>query len=386
MDDFKKRVIEYRREFHKFPELSGHEKRTSQKVAKFLKEENIQVEENIGGNGVVGYLEGDKPGKTIGVRADMDALPIEEKNDLHFKSQNKGVMHACGHDAHMAIVLGAAKLLSERKNQFNGQIKLVFQPSEEKPPGGAKQMIEDGVLQNPEVEAMLGLHVSPEFTSGTIIVPEGPVMAGSDKFTLKVQGSGGHGARPEQSDDTFLVTSHFGVMLQNIINRKFDPHRRPVISIGKVNGGTAHNIIPDEITIIGTVRYFNEGAGRYISDKIEQLIASITKLYGGGYELDYEYGYPVTINDQKIVEIVRETASNLQEIVNLKYVLQPAFVADDFGYFSEKVPSCYLLFGTKNEAKGTVNSLHSDKFILDEDVLPKVSKLLAQSLINFLSK
>lgn len=386
MKNFKKTVIEYRREFHKFPELSGHEKRTSQKVAQFLREENIQVEENIGGHGVVGYLYGSKAGKTIGVRADMDALPIEEKNDLPFKSQNEGVMHACGHDAHMAIVLGAAKLLTERTNQFKGQIKFIFQPSEEKPPGGAKQMIEDGVLQKPEVEAMLGIHVSPEFPSGTIIVPEGPVMAGSDKLNLKVKGSGGHGARPEQTDDTFLVTSHFGVMLQNIINRKFDPHRRPVISIGKVNGGAAHNIIPDEITMIGTVRYFEEEAGEYICEKIDQLIDSITELYGGSYELDYEYGYPVTINDHELVEIVRDTASNLQEVDNLIYALQPAFVADDFGYFSEKVPSCYLLFGTKNELKGAVSSLHSDKFILDEDVLPNVSKLLAQSLINFLSK
>ena len=383
MVDFERRVIELRRHFHKYPELSNREKKTSGKVASVLTSLGITVRKGIGGYGVVGLLEGTKPGKTVAIRADMDALPITEKNDVPYRSCHDGVMHACGHDAHMAAVLGSAILLKDRQSVLNGNVKFIFQPAEEKPPGGAIRMIEERVLNDPSVDAVFGIHGASDVNAGEIVILAGPMMAGSDNFTVSIMGSGGHGARPEQADDTILIASHFVVTLQNILNRKFSKEEQPVISIGKIEGGNSHNIIPKMVTLKGTVRYFSTDSEK-IPGEVRSILNSLTSMFGGEFDLTYSKGYPVTFNNPELSELVRNTAAGIKEIVKVGESIERAYVSDDFGYYSQELPSCYMLFGSRSKDKGFVYPHHTDRFDLDDGFLPVVSRLLMESVLHYL--
>ena len=377
------KIIDLRHYFHKFPELSNREENTSKKIVAELKVLGLEYRDKIGGYGVVGLLRGRFPGKTVAVRADMDALPLLENNNVPYKSQNPGIMHACGHDAHMAVVLGTAMLLISEKERIKGNVKFIFQPAEEKPPGGAIRMIEAGVLLDPSVDAVFGLHNSTDTHAGEIIVPKGTIMAGSDQFTVSITGPGGHGGMPEKTVDTILIASQFVVILQNVIKRKFSQNDQPVISIGRIEGGTAHNIIPKEVTLSGTVRYFCQDSER-IAMEIRCVLQSLSNMFGGDFKLNYTRGYPVTINDNDLADLVRSAASKTEGISRVGKILNKAYVSEDFGYFSQKLPSCYFIFGGKNRDKGIYASPHTAEFNLDEEFLPFVSQLVVTSVLEYL--
>jgi amidohydrolase len=377
------KIISLRRHFHMYPEMSNYEKNTSKKIIEELKCLGFEIKENIGGYGVSALLKGSLPGKTVAIRADMDALPLIEQNNVDYKSKISGVMHACGHDAHMAVVLGAAHLLAGNREKLKGNVKFLFQPAEEKPPGGALGMIKAGVLKDPFVDAIFGVHNSTDIPVGQIMVSEGTIMAGSDYFSIIIKGPGGHGAMPEKTNDTVLIASHFIIILQNVINRKFNQNDQPVISIGKIEGGTTHNIIPREVILTGTVRYFYSDDERIVRE-IESILESVTKIFGGEFEFTYSHGYPVTINDVKLAKLVRETAMEVEGVREVGEFENKAYVAEDFGYFSREIPACYFVFGGRNPDKGFISPPHTAEFDLDDEFLPVVSRVLKESVIKFL--
>ncbi|ADK81938.1 M20 metallopeptidase family protein [Sediminispirochaeta smaragdinae] len=381
------RIIELRRTLHRQPELSGKEFETAKTIAAFMRESGAEVSTGIGGTGLKAVLRGKRPGRTIGFRADMDALPVDEENDLPYKSQVPGVMHACGHDSHVASVAGSFLYMKEFLTggvPEEGNIVFIFQPAEERPPGGARFMIEEGVLKEPRIDVMVGLHNSPNFPVGMVIVPEGAVTAGSDLFELIIKGPGGHGARPEQCADTVLMACHFVVLLQSMVSRKYTPGQWPVISVGSISGGKAHNIIPQEVKVTGTVRSFRDD-GLRIKEEMKTILDSLVNLFGGDYSISYRFGYPSAVNAPGISELVRQTARNHGFFRWVETNLDRAYVSEDFGYFSSEVPSCYFTFGVGDDRKESPGQLHTGRFILDDSVLPHISRLLCDIGLNYLS-
>jgi amidohydrolase len=382
-----KEIVELRRELHRNPELSGKEQETSRRLASWLEDAGLEVSTGIGGFGLKAVLRGKSPGRTIAFRADMDALPVAEENELPFRSRVPKVMHACGHDGHCACVAGAAKMvqtLLEGGRPEKGNIVFIFQPSEELPPGGAKFMIKDGVLEDPKVDTIIGLHNSPNFPSGMIIIPEGAVTAGSDIFDLVITGPGGHGARPESCADTVLMACHFVVLLQSMVSRKFTAGQWPVISVGTIAGGKAHNIIPNEVKLTGTVRSF-KGDGKVVKEQMHCILDSLTRLFGGQYTISYRFGYPSTVNDPQISELVRKKALENSYFQWVETNLDKAYVSEDFGYFSALLPSCYLIFGVGEGREESSGQVHTGKYIMDDSVLPYMSQLLAEIMVEYLA-
>jgi len=392
--ELRNRIVALRRDLHSRPELSGKEEATERTIAAFLKglRGDLELTTGIAGHGIKAVLRGRKPGRTIAIRADMDALPIQEELDLPFRSTHEGVMHACGHDGHCAVVAGAALCLTERlggQSLETGNVVFLFQPAEETPPGGARFMIEAGVLHEPEADEVLGLHNSPLSPSGTIVVPEGPVTAASDVFSVSFRGQGGHGARPEACVDTVAMASHFVVMLQSMVTRKFAPSRRPVISIGSIAGGSAHNIIPKEVRMEGTVRSLY-GEGEKIEGEMRGILDSLTGLFGGSYELLYRTGYPQVSNDPGLARELRDLASESPWVSRVESSSDPSYVADDFGYFSSALRSCYFIFGVG--ASGVVSrdepvgALHTGTYRMDDTVLSDVSNFVADFCLHRLER
>lgn len=379
-------IIDFRRELHRYPELSGKEVETARRIIDYLGPSRFELTTGIGGNGVKALLRGKKPGQTIALRADMDALPVEEKSDLPYRSRNPGIMHACGHDGHCAAVAGSARMLVDLLEDGvpeAGNVVFIFQPSEELPPGGAKFMIQEGVLEEPRVDRIIGLHNSPNFPSGMIIIPDGPVTAGSDLFELHITGPGGHGARPENSADTVIMACHFVVLLQSMVSRTFTPGQWPVISVGTITGGKRHNIIPNEVTVTGTVRSFKED-GKLVKEQMQDILDSLTKLFGGEYSISYQFGYPSTMNDSEFCDLVRKKGLESPYFQWVESNLDRAYVSEDFGYFSEAAPSCYFIFGVGKERGEAPGQLHSGGYVMDDSVLPHVSRLLAETALEYL--
>ena len=362
----KNTIIKTRRDIHKHPELSFKEFRTSKLVADKLESYGMQVERNIGKTGVVGTLSGNKKGKTIALRADMDALPIQETGNISYKSINDGVMHACGHDAHVAMLLGAAEALSTMKDEINGIVKFIFQPAEEGY-GGARYMIEDGAIDN--VDEIYGLHVWNYQESGTVGVQSGPVMAAADMFTIKIKGIGGHGATPQGTIDCVVVASHLIQALQTIVSRNTNPLESTVVTIGQINGGYNFNIIADEIILKGTTRAYTLENKKLIKEKMKTIILGIEKTFGAKIKLKYKDGYPPVINNPMTTEKISEAAKC---VVGDKKVIKPylSMGGEDFSYFSEKVPGCFFFLGTapKNTAPMSVPQ-HCSHFNIDENAM-----------------
>lgn len=305
-------VVEVRRTIHKQPELSYHEHKTGAFIAEKLREMGLDVAEGIGGTGVVGLLKSKNGGRTVALRSDIDALPVNEANEIDYRSVHENRMHACGHDGHTAIVLGAAKLLASIHDSIVGNIKFIFQPAEEVPPeGGAKCMIADGVLQNPTVDAIFGLHIWPDLPAGEIGLKSGPIMAAADTIKLAIQGTGGHGAAPHKAVDAMVLTAHVILTLQTLVSRKIDPLKPVVLSICKCDGGTAYNILPDEIRLEGTTRYFDKDLGNFLEDQINQVVNGICVGHGSSYELGYQYGFPPTINEPDMTAVVARAATEI---------------------------------------------------------------------------
>lgn len=381
------KIIDIRRTLHRNPELSYQEHETAAFIAAHLRDIGVEVSEGVGGTGVVGLLCGNRKGRTIAVRADMDALPVNEVNDLSYKSIYEQRMHACGHDGHMAIVLGVANLLAPMRNSLMGNVKFIFQPAEEVPPeGGAKRMIAEGVLEDPPVDAVLGIHIWPDVLAGEVALKAGPIMAQADKFELYIRGKGGHGASPQHAVDTFVITAQVILALQTLVSRKVDPLKPVVISIGKCNGGTAYNILPDEVRLEGTTRYFEAALGSFLEEQIEQIVQGICQAYGGFHELRYQYGFPPTVNDSHITSLVAQAAGEILGKEKVHWIEAPSMTGEDFSFYLQQVPGCYFWLGTKNPDKGIVNPLHSSSFQLDEEVLSLGTAILAQTILNFLNR
>ena len=369
-------VIENRRHLHAHPELSFLEYETSGFVKQKLDEMGISWKP-MADTGVVGMIQGEKSSdRTIALRADIDALPITEANDVSYASQNKGIMHACGHDAHTSSLLGAAQILQSFKGKFGGTVKLIFQPAEEKLPGGASIMIREGVLQNPIPEAIIGQHVMPAIDCGKIGIREGRFMASMDEIFVKVRGKGGHGAQPHQNIDPVLISSHIIVALQQIVSRMADPMLPTVLSFGKVIANGAINVIPDEVYMEGTFRTLDDKWRNEAHVKIKTMAETIAKSMGGSCEFNIVRGYPPLINEEKLTGQVRSFAEDYLEKDNV-LELDVWMAAEDFAYYSQAANSCFYLLGVGNKEKGITSSLHTPTFNIDENALVLSTGLMA---------
>ncbi|WP_461207468.1 M20 metallopeptidase family protein [Clostridium sp. DL1XJH146] len=383
--EIKDELISIRRDIHAHPEVGLQEIRTTGILAEKLEKLGLDVRTNVGVTGIVATLKGDYPGKTILMRADMDCLEMTELNDVEYKSQNPGKMHACGHDAHTTWLLGSAMILSQMKDKLHGNVKFCFQPAEETA-GGADRMIKDGALENPKVDAAIGAHVWPTIAAGKIGVKSGSLMAAPDMFTLKILGKGGHAAIPNISIDPIAIASEIYTAFQTIISRKSDPLEPVVLSVTMFNAGTAHNIIPDEAQLSGSVRTLTNEMREWVPKKMEQIVKGITEAHGATYEFNYTPYYPPVINDVEMTNLVRESSIELLGEDNVVEIPKPTMGGEDFSYFAQKVPATFFQVGTYNEEKNAIYSLHNPHFNIDEDILYKASAVMSIAAVNYLSK
>jgi len=371
-------TIAHRRHLHQHPELSFHEKETGLYIAREMEKLGIPHEHGWAENGVVALIKGKNPDKkTVALRADIDALPILEENEVPYKSLNEGVMHACGHDAHTASLLGAARILQEVKDQLEGTVKLIFQPAEERFPGGASLLIEEGVLENPKPTSIFGQHVHPPLEAGKVGFRPGQYMASADELFLTVRGKGGHGALPHTCVDTVLITAHIITALQQIVSRNTNPTLPAVLTFGKINSvGGATNVIPDEVKLEGTFRTMNEKWRSEAHKRMQKMVESIAEGMGGQAELDIKVGYPVLINEPELTAKARSYAAEYMGEENV-VDLPIRMTAEDFAYYSQEMPACFYRLGTGNKEKSTTAGLHSSTFNIDESALEWGSGLLA---------
>ena len=367
--DFYEEVREIRRHLHENPELSWEEVNTALYICNKLKEYGIPYQSGIAGTGVVGLIEGKIPGgKCIALRADMDGLPLTEENDVPYKSRVQGKMHACGHDVHMACLLGSARILNNFRDTMKGSIKLIFQPSEETYPGGALGMINEGILDNPGVIHVIGQHVINTLDAGKVGMKAGPYMASTDEVFLTVTGKGGHAATPEQIVDPILIASHIVVALQQIVSRNASPMIPSVVSFGRIIGEGRTNIIPNQVEIAGTIRTYDETWRNKIHSSIMKISTMIAESMGGSCQVRIDQGYPFLHNDEKLTEKIRQTAIDYLGENNV-VELEPRMTAEDFSYYAKKVPSVLYRLGIRNEQKGISANLHTSKFDVDERCL-----------------
>ncbi len=370
-------MIEIRRHLHRHPELSTEEKETGRYIEKKLSEWGVPCKGGYSGTGVLAVVEGRNPQKRcIALRADMDALPIEEETGLPFASVHKGVMHACGHDVHMACLLGAAKILQALKDEFEGTVKLIFQPSEEDFRAGAPVMIREGVLENPVPENIYALHVMPEMPCGRVGVKSGPYMASTDEIYLKAIGKAGHGAMPEMNVDPILMSAYILTGLQQIVSRQAPPYIPTVLSFGRIIGEGRTNIIPGEVNMEGTLRTFDEAWRKKAHEGIIRCAQEIAKAMGGRCEVRIDHGYPYVYNDEKATEDVRNTATALLGAENVEE-LPLRMTAEDFAYYTQKIPGCMFRLGVKPTGLENPTNLHTSRLAIDEDALPIGAAMMA---------
>jgi amidohydrolase len=369
-------VVTNRRHLHSHPELSFQEVETSAFVAKKLDELGIGYE-RMADNGLVALIKGAKPSdQVVALRADMDALPITEANDVTYKSQNTGVMHACGHDVHTSSLLGTAKILTELKNEFGGTVKLIFQPAEEKLPGGASLMIKEGVLENPKPQAVLGQHVMPLIDAGKVGFRSGKYMASTDELYVTVKGKGGHGAQPQQNIDPVIITAHILIALQQVVSRFADPKNPTVLSFGKVIANGATNVIPNEVYLEGTFRALDEKWRAEAHIKMKKMAEGIAESMGGSCEFNIMKGYPFLINEPKLTEATRSHAEDYLGKENV-LDLDIWMAAEDFAYYSQVADACFYRLGTRNESRGITSAVHTPTFDVEETSLEVSVGLMA---------
>ncbi len=389
IDDHAARIqdatVNHRRELHKIPELSFDLPKTRAYILNVLSSyKELKVDENING-GIVATISGSPGGKTVAYRTDMDALPITEETGLDFASTHKGQMHACSHDGHMAIALGLLDTLYSLKDEIRGNIKFIFQPAEETT-GGAKGMVEQGALRNPDVDYVFGTHIWPAVDSGTLALVDGPIMAATDIIEFSIIGKGGHGGIPNKAVNPIVVTSKIVAELEAIKSYFVSPTENSVISICSIHGGTAQNIIPDRVDIQGTVRTFTVETQNLIREKIEHIIKHVCDIYGAGYEYNYIKNLPATINDSRVVERVKKVLSEnglSDYAVNVK---EPSMGAEDFSEYLMKVPGMFFWLGTRNEEKGYTYGIHNPKYTIDEDIFEKALSSISKVILEFTGK
>ncbi|MGM3307943.1 M20 metallopeptidase family protein [Anabaena sp. WFMT] len=378
-------LIEWRRRIHQKPELGFQEKLTSEFISQKLQEWGIEHQTGVAKTGIVAIIKGEKSqhGKVLAIRADMDALPIQEENEVAYCSQHNGVMHACGHDGHTAIALGTAYYLHHHRQDFAGTVKIIFQPAEEGP-GGAKPMIEAGVLKNPDVEAIIGLHLWNDLSVGKVGVRSGGFMAAVDFFNCTILGKGGHGALPHQTIDSVVVAAQIVNALQTIVARNVNPLDSAVVTIGELHAGTRMNVIADTARMSGSVRYFNTDLAGFFKQRIEQIIAGVCQSHGANYELEYINLYPPVINDVGMAELVRNVA---EEVVETPLGIIPEcqiMGSEDMSFFLQEVPGCYFFLGSANAEKKLNYPHHHPRFDFDETALVMGVEMFVRCVEKFL--
>ncbi len=357
--------IAVRHHLHAHPELSYQETDTSKFVCSKLDAFGISYEIKAG-TGVLGIIKGKNPdSRVIALRADMDALPIQEENEVPYKSKNPGVMHACGHDVHTTILLGAAKILNELKNEWEGTVKLIFQPGEERNPGGASYMIRDGALENPKPQGIIGLHVHPGLPLGKLSFRKGRVMASADEIYITIRGKGGHAAAPHLTADTVLIASHLIVSLQQIVSRNNNPLSPSVLSICSIQGGHTTNVIPSEVKLMGTFRAMDEGWRKKAHELIRKQAVGLVESMGAEIDLHIDIGYPTVDNDPVFTETAWQLAEDFMGKENVSET-EMRMGAEDFGYYTQIIPGCFFRLGVRNEAEGIIHNVHTPRFNIDE--------------------
>ena len=368
-DKYYEEVVNHRKHLHSNPELSFKEYKTSKYIKDFLKKNNIEYTDGYVKTGIVAHIAGKNPNKKIiALRADIDALPISEKNEVEYKSQNEGVMHACGHDVHTSSMLGVCKILNDIKNSFEGTFKIVFQPGEELLPGGASLMLKEGALKNPNAELIIGQHVYPQLEAGQVGFKKGMYMASADEIYVTVKGKGGHGALPDKCIDSILLASHIIVALQQIVSRHANPTIPSVLTFGHIEGLGATNIIPNEVKIKGTFRTFDEIWRKEAKIKMKKMAETIAEGMGGSCDFNIHDGYPFLSNDDETTEIAWNAAN---EFLGKKMVvpLDLRMTSEDFSFYSQEIPSCFYRLGIANMNKGINSGLHTNTFDIEHESL-----------------
>lgn len=375
-------LVHWRRQLHQQPELGFQEHLTAELISQILTKYGIAHQTGIAGTGIVATIAGEQPGPVLAIRADMDALPIEEENEVPYRSQHPGQMHACGHDGHTAIALGTAVYLSQNLHLVKGSVKIIFQPAEEGP-GGAKPMIAAGVLKNPDVEAIIGLHLWNNLPVGTVGVRNGALMAAVECFDLQIQGQGGHGAMPQQTVDSVLVAAQIVNALQTIVARNLNPLDSAVVTVGQLQAGTARNVIADIASLRGTVRYFSPHLTGYFERRMAEIIAGICHSHGATYQFDYWQLYPPVINNNQIVDLVRSSAEQVVETLAGIVPECQTMGGEDMSFFLQEVPGCYFFLGAANPELGLAYPHHHPRFDFDESVLAMGVEIFVRCVEKF---
>ena len=369
-------IIAWRRDFHRHPETAFEEHRTSSVLQKFLEDHDIPVQV-MAKTGLRGVLEGKPGGKTVALRADIDALPLKEHGDKEYKSEDPGAAHACGHDGHMAILMGVIELLCRRKETNKGDVVFLFQPSEERIPGGAKLMIKEGALEG--VDAIFGLHLWQPLATGVVGLVKGAMMAQPDRFTIRILGKGGHGSMPHQTVDPILVASHLVVNIQSIASRNVDPLKPVVVSFGTIEGGTIYNIIPEEVVLTGTVRSFDAEVQELSENRLKEITDATCAAFGASADFAYEKGYPPVVNDESMVDFLAHTAASIFGKDKVQEI-DPVMGGEDFAYFLEEVPGAFLFLGIGD---GMEYPHHHPAFDMDEKALPLATLLMTALVLEY---
>ena len=385
-DNIKDELKQIRRTLHQYPELGFEETNTSKYIKEFLTKEGIEYTE-FAKTGVCGIINGTKEGnnKVIALRADIDGLPIQDKKTCEYSSKVKGKMHACGHDGHTTILLGAAKILNKHKDEFSGIVKLIFEPAEETT-GGAKVMIKEGVLENPKVDVMCGLHVEETIDCGSIMVRKGTVNAASNPFNITIKGAGGHGAYPDTAIDPIVIAGHVITSLQSIVSREIKPVNPSVVTIGSIHGGTAQNIIPSEVKMSGIIRTMTNEDREFAKQRLKEIVNGICTTFRGSAEIEIEESYPCLYNDDDMVDLLEKSAIEILGEENVKLQKNPKLGVESFAYFANEVPSVFYFLGIRNEKKGIIHSAHNNLFDIDEDALPIGVAIQCEIALNYLTR
>jgi len=382
IDALRGQLVAWRRDFHRHPEIGLQEHRSARLIADHLRELGYRVQTGVATTGVVGLLEGDRPGPVVMVRFDMDALPITEENETDYVSQNPGLMHACGHDAHMAIGLGVATVMARRRDELAGTLKLVFQPGEEGM-NGAGRMVEEGVLEDPRPDVFLAAHVWNDCPVGMVNVTPGGVMAAAQKWTCVVRGKGGHGAMPHQTVDPIVATAQVITALQTIVSRNISPLEAAVVTVGTIHGGDAFNIIPGQVELSGTVRTYDPAVRETVSRRMRELIENVAAACGATADFEFTVLSPAVINDPEVTEVVRAAA---EAVVGPENVIsgERTMGSEDAAFFMQEIPGCYFFLGSANAARGLDAPHHNPRFDIDEAVLPLGVAAIVQALAHYL--
>lgn len=376
-------VINIRRDFHMNPELSQQEIRTQQKIMSYLKSWGIEYT-SCAETGVVGLIKGSY-GKTIALRADIDALPIKEKCDVSYASKNPKVMHACGHDAHTSILLGVAKILKQMESELQGNIKLFFQPAEETI-GGADRMVKEGCMKNPDVDYVLGLHVMPYIETGMVELKYGKLNASTDEVKITVNGKSAHGAYPDNGIDAIMIAGHVITAVQSLVSRNISPLNSVVLTLGKINGGVKDNVIADEVVMTGTLRTLDSETRNYAKQKINEIVSNIAAAFGGTAKAEFHEGYRALINHDEVVDVIKENAEKILGKENIVFKEFPSLGAEDFSYFLDECKGAFFHLGCGNKKKGITAAIHTENFDIDEECLKIGIQLQVENVLSLLNK